>query len=539
MSGFWIAGDVLLVAAYLASLFGLFSYGINCYVLMALHRRGRAAWGAKAKSVVEAFWSPARSEARLPMVTVQLPLYNEQYVVERLVDSVAALDYPRQLLEVQVLDDSTDETTAIVAEIVERYRSLGLNIHHIHRTDRVGYKAGALREGLREAKGELVAIFDADFTPKKDFLLRTVPFFGDSQVGMVQTRWGHINRDYSMLTQAQAIGIDGHFGVEQGARAWSGLLLNFNGTAGIWRRRAIDEAGGWLERTLTEDLDLSYRAQLKGWKMVYLPEVVCPAELPVQLHGFKTQQRRWAKGSIQTAKYLLPDIWGSSLPLFTKVQASLHLTHYLVHPLMLSVVLLSVPLLARGFYFSAWTPLLVTVTLLALATFGPSSLYLYALNQFGPSGRSRWRYLPVLVCLGTGIALSNTKAVIEALMGHTSAFVRTPKFRVERREDGWAGKHYAAFLDRMTALELVLAGYSLLALVLFVLYMKVLIWPFMAIYTAGFFFVALLGLKQRKEQLEAARGGTEARATLEKEVECQSAAVAGPVSLRPRRFIDG
>lgn len=532
MSGFWIVGDVLLTAAYLASLFGLFCYGINCYILMALHRRGRAAWKAKAKSVTDAFWRSNRSEARLPSVTVQLPIYNEQYVVERLIDSVAALDYPSHLLEIQVLDDSTDETIDIVAELVAKYRSSGLNIHHVHRTHRVGYKAGALRDGLQVAKGELIAIFDADFTPMKDFLLRTVPFFDDSRVGMVQTRWGHINRDYSLLTQAQAIGIDGHFGVEQGARAWSGLLLNFNGTGGIWRRRAIDDAGGWLERTLTEDLDLSYRAQLKGWKMVYLPEVVCPAELPVQLHGFKTQQRRWAKGSIQTAKYLLPGIWRSSFPLFTKAQASLHLTHYLVHPLMLSVVLLSVPLLMRGFYFSAWTPLLVTVTLLALATFGPSSLYLYALSQFGPEGRARWRYLPVLICLGTGIALSNTKAVLEAFMGHTSGFVRTPKFRVERREDRWVGKHYAAFLDRMTAIELVLAGYSLLALVLFVVYMKVLIWPFMAIYTAGFFFVAVLGLKQRKEQLAADLRGTEAQATQDKEAKHQSAAVAGSVSLR-------
>jgi cellulose synthase/poly-beta-1,6-N-acetylglucosamine synthase-like glycosyltransferase len=527
------AWDVFLVAAYLASLLGLFCYGVNCYVLMALHRKGRKAWEVKAMSVTEAFWGLSPSARRLPSVTVQLPIYNEQHVVERLIDSVAALDYPRRLLEVQVLDDSTDETTAIVAELVARHRSQGLDIHHVRRTDRVGYKAGALREGLRSAEGELIAVFDADFTVPKDFLMRTVPFFDEPRVGMVQTRWGHINRDYSFLTRAQAIGIDGHFGVEQGARAWSGLLLNFNGTAGLWRRAAIDDAGGWLERTLTEDLDLSYRAQLKGWKMVYLPDVVCPAELPVQLHGFKTQQRRWAKGSIQTAKHLLPELWRSPLPLFTKAQASLHLTHYLVHPLMLSVVVLSLPLLMRGFYFSAWTPLLLTATLLALATFGPSSLYLYALDQFGPEGRGRWRYLPVLVCLGTGIALSNTKAVAEALVGHTSGFVRTPKFKVERRDDTWAGKHYAAFLDRMTAIELLLAGYSLLALVLFVVHMKIFIWPFMAIYTAGFFFVALLGLKQRKEQLAAARtvgGPKEARR--DEEEDEPSGALAGSVSFR-------
>ncbi|MFQ6672666.1 MAG: cellulose synthase family protein, partial [Candidatus Tectimicrobiota bacterium] len=320
--------DGFLVVAYLASLTGLFCYGVNCYVLMRLHRRHRSAWASRAKATMEAFWSANHADGHLPRVTVQLPIYNEQYVVDRLIKSVAALDYPHHLLEIQVLDDSTDETTPLVASLVAHYRARGLDIHHLHRTNRVGYKAGALAEGLRVSRGEFIAIFDADFTPPKDFLLRTIPFFEDDRVGLIQTRWGHINRDYSLLTQVQAIGIDGHFGVEQGARAWSGLLMNFNGTAGIWRCQAIEEAGGWLERTLTEDLDLSYRAQLQGWKMVYLPEVVCPAELPVQLQGFKTQQRRWAKGSIQTAKFLLPSIWRSSLPLFTKVQASLHLTHY-------------------------------------------------------------------------------------------------------------------------------------------------------------------------------------------------------------------
>ncbi len=516
MSFLLTVGDSLLVVAYLASLIGLFCYGVNCYVLMMLHRRHRAAWAARARAVREAFWSARSADDQLPLVTVQLPIYNEEYVVERLIKSVAALDYPRHRLEIQVLDDSTDETTRLVAALVTSYRAAGLDIHHLHRTHRVGYKAGALKEGLGVARGEFIAIFDADFTPPKDFLLQTIPHFEDDQVGMIQTRWGHINRDYSPLTQAQAIGIDGHFGVEQGARAWSGLLMNFNGTAGIWRRRAIEEAGGWLDRTLTEDLDLSYRAQLAGWKMVYLPEVVCSAELPVQLQGFKTQQRRWAKGSIQTAKHLLPQLWRSSLPLFTKVQASLHLTHYVVHPLMLSVVLFSVPLLMRGFYFSSWTPLLVTVTLLALATFGPSSLYVYALRQFRLEGRSRWRYLPVLVCLGTGVALSNSRAVLEALVGHTSGFVRTPKFKVERQGDAWAGKRYAAVFDRTALVELSLGFYSLTALGLFILHWKLFVWPFMAIYTAGFFYIALLGIKQRREQQAAIHlGPSRAPSTLE------------------------
>src|SRR5207253_21949 len=276
-----------------------------------------------------------------PPVTVQLPLYNERYVARRLLQAAANLDYPSDKLEIQVLDDSTDDTKGIVAEMVQRLQALGVDIVHMLRVERTGFKAGALAAGLEKARGEFVAIFDADFVPPSDFLRRTIPYFAESRVGVVQTRWGHLNQDFSLLTRAQSLGIDGHFGVEQTARCGGHLLLNFNGTAGIWRRSAIEDAGGWAHDTLTEDLDLSYRAQLRQWQILYVPEIVCPAELPVVISGFKSQQRRWAKGSIQTAVKLLPLVLSSELSLWTKYQAFVHLTYYMIHRLMLVVAVLS------------------------------------------------------------------------------------------------------------------------------------------------------------------------------------------------------
>ena len=281
---------VLLGAVYAVCVLGLFVYGVNAYLMVALHLRGRRRPRSTAPPL--AVW---------PTVTVQLPIYNERYVARRLLEAVGALDYPADRLEIQVLDDSTDETTAIVIETAQTLAGRGLEVVHLHRRERAGFKAGALAAGLKEASGEFIAIFDADFVPPPDFLRRTLPHFADPGVAVVQTRWGHLNRDFSLLTVAQALGIDGHFAVEQAARARSGLFLNFNGTAGVWRRTAIDDAGGWTHDTLTEDLDLSYRAQLRGWRIEYRPEIVCPAELPVLVTGFKSQQRRWAQGSIQTA----------------------------------------------------------------------------------------------------------------------------------------------------------------------------------------------------------------------------------------------
>ena len=300
------------LAIYFFALLSLLVYGLNCYILIIYYRINHR----RAIDVHQAM--KARFYKNLPIkgwprVTIQLPVYNERYVVERLIETVCRLDYPRHLLEVQVLDDSIDDTAQIAQKAVNNKRAAGFDIVYIHRKDRIGYKAGALAQGLDVATGELIAIFDADFVPESGFLLETVPFFSDPKVGMLQTRWGHLNSDYSMLTRAQSIGIDGHFSVEQASRAWGGLFMNFNGTAGIWRKKAIEDAGGWQTDTLTEDLDLSYRAQLKGWKLNFAPGIVCPAEVPVTISAFKSQQHRWAKGSIQTAKKNLGKLFKSNI----------------------------------------------------------------------------------------------------------------------------------------------------------------------------------------------------------------------------------
>jgi cellulose synthase/poly-beta-1,6-N-acetylglucosamine synthase-like glycosyltransferase len=469
---------------------GLFLYGMNCYVMLFLHRR---AWKKvlQHETAVQQSWEA--SPPQYPRVTVQLPIYNERYVLQRLVEAVARLGYPRAQLEIQILDDSTDETTAIARRLVERYRHLGFDITLQHRSHRHGYKAGALAEGLTRATGEFIAIFDADFVPAPDFLLRTLPFFQDPTVAMVQTRWGHLNRPYSRLTLAQAFGIDGHFGVEQTARCGAGLFMNFNGSGGIWRRQAIDDAGGWQADTLTEDLDLSYRAQLRGWHLQFVPDVVCPAELPVQMSGVKSQQHRWAKGSIQTAKKLLPRVLQADLPRFTKGQAVLHLTNYLVHPLMLWTALM-MPWLPQDTPISVLhTPLLTTVGNLC-ATVGPASLYLYAQRQLYPDWPHRLWSFPYLLIFGTGIALSNTKAILEALCNVGGAFVRTPKFRIEHPSDTWVGKHYRVAFPWLSLGELGLAVYSGYGIYLAVHQGTYLLIPFLLLYTLGFAAVAGLSL---------------------------------------------
>ena len=469
---------------------GLFLYGMNCYVLLFLHRR---VWSKvlQHETAVQQVWQA--STPRYPRVTVQLPIYNERYVLQRLVEAVGRLRYPRAQLEIQILDDSTDETTAIAVKLVERYRHLGFTMTVQHRPHRHGYKAGALAEGLTRATGEFIAIFDADFVPAPDFLLRTLPFFQDPTIAMVQTRWGHLNRAYSRLTLAQAFGIDGHFWVEQTARGGAGLFLNFNGSGGVWRRQAIDEAGGWQADTLTEDLDLSYRAQLRGWRMQFVPHVVCPAELPVQMSGVKSQQHRWAKGSIQTAKKLLPRVLQADLPRFTKCQAILHLTNYLVHPLMLWTALTTPWLLAVEPVVLQHTHLLMTVGSLC-ATLGPASLYLYAQRQLYPDWTHRLRYFPYLLIFGTGIALNNTKAILEALCNVRGTFVRTPKFRIEHPSDTWVGKRYRAAFPWLSLGELGLAVYSSYSTYLAMHRGAYLLLPFLLLYTLGFAAVAGLSL---------------------------------------------
>ena len=469
------------------ALMGLLLYGLNAYVMIALHwrtSRGRHAVPAPPDVSV---W---------PLVTVQLPLYNERYVARRLLQAAANLDYPADRLEIQVLDDSTDDTKGIVAEMVQRLQARGVDIAHIHRVERTGFKAGALAAGLEKARGEFVAIFDADFVPPPDFLRRTIPHFAESRVGVVQTRWGHLNQDFSLLTRAQSLGIDGHFGVEQTARCRGHLLLNFNGTAGIWRRSAIEDAGGWAHDTLTEDLDLSYRAQLRQWQILYVPEIVCPAELPVVISGFKSQQRRWAKGSIQTAVKLLPLVLSSELSLWTKYQAFVHLTYYMIHPLMLVVVLLSIPAFAAGGLVPSKTALALKSIVFALASVGPACMLIYA--QLVLPAR-RWHHalwLPSLLVIGVGVAWSTSLAVLSAFWSRDLRFVRTPKFGIGPGGGPWRGRRYASSRPWGGLAELGLGLYC--AWTAWVLgeqgHYGVL--PFMLLYTAGFLTVGALTVLQ-------------------------------------------
>lgn len=484
----------VLIPLYVLCLGGLFLYGTNCYVLLFLFRRNRSRGAEEYETLLREFGrSPWFGDP--PPVTVQLPIYNERYVIRRLLEAVCALDYPRERLEIQLLDDSTDDTVEIGAKLVAGYRERGIRIFHLRRTDRQGFKAGALREGMKKARGEFLAVFDADFVPAPDFLRKTIPYFLNPKVGMVQARWGHLNSDSSLLTRAQSIGIDGHFSIEQGARAWSGLFLNFNGTAGIWRRQAIVDAGGWQADTLTEDMDLSYRAQLAGWQLKYLLDVSCPAELPAQMAAFKSQQFRWAKGSIQTARKIIPPLLKARCSWFAKYQAVLHLTHYMVHPLMLATIVLSYPaVLLRHGESRPW--LLVGAFLLFfMATLGPSALYVASQKVLYPDWPSRIRWIPLMTLIGTGIALNNSRAVLEGLLFSGGRFVRTPKFgNLPRQDRSRKAIDYRLRMDVLPYLELAFGLYALFTLHKAVTTLGVLISPFLVMYACGFLYICLRGL---------------------------------------------
>ena len=475
--------QLLLGALYGVALIGLLLYGLNAYVMVTLHW-----WTRRRPRAVPA--PPAPGE--WPAVTVQLPLFNERHVAQRLLEAVGRLDYPAQRLEIQVLDDSTDETSAIVAEAARGLATRGVTVRHLRRTDRTGFKAGALAAGLREARGEFIAIFDADFVPPPDFLTKTIPHFADPTVAVVQSRWGHLNRDFSLLTLAQSLGIDGHFGVEQPARCWGNLLLNFNGTAGVWRRTAIEDAGGWAHDTLTEDLDLSYRAQLRGWRITYRPELVCPAELPVVVSGFKSQQRRWAKGSIQTALKLLPQVLRSQLSPWAKYQAFIHLTYYMIHPLMLAVVLLSVPLLGLPALAPSAAVLILASVIFALASAGPACMLAYAQSVLAEGGWRNALKLPSIMVIGVGVAWSTSLAVLSAFWSRDRTFVRTPKFGIGAAGGHWKGRAYAGGGAWSAVPELLLGGYCAWTVWLFFSHGRYGVLPFMLLYTAGFFTVGVL-----------------------------------------------
>jgi cellulose synthase/poly-beta-1,6-N-acetylglucosamine synthase-like glycosyltransferase len=441
---------------------------------------------------------PVNRFDELPMVTLQLPIYNEMYVVDRVIQSVCRMDYPRDRFEVQVLDDSTDETRSIAQMAVRRAAAQGVDITYLHRTDRTGYKAGALEAGMKVAKGEFIAIFDADFLPTPDFLNRTVHHFTDPKVAVVQARWGHINADYSLLTKIQSILLDAHFVLEHGGRNRAGHFFNFNGTAGIWRRAAIEDGGGWQHDTLTEDLDLSYRAQLRGWKFHFLPDLVVPAELPVEMNAFKSQQHRWAKGSIQTCRKLLPRILQSNQPFGVKAEAFFHLTANFNYVLMVLLSILMFPSMVIRYNMGWYEMLLIDVPLFFAATASVANFYIVSQREVYPDEWiARLKYLPFLMSIGIGLAINNARAVFEAMAGKETEFARTPKYSIEDSSDEWIGKRYRQANIVQPIIELSLGLYFTFT-VFYALSNRIYgTLPFLMLFQVGFLYTGLLSIVQQ------------------------------------------
>jgi len=477
MLHFWEAGSLVFLGL-------LACYGLYRYYLLWLYYR------VKSRRPVA---PPAPS--LWPSVTIQIPIYNERYVIERTIRSACEVDYPAQQLEIQLLDDSTDETSAIIARMILPYQQRGLRVVHLKRAHRQHYKAGALAQGLRHAQGDFVAVFDADFVIPRDFLIRAMPFFTDPRVGMVQARWGHVNAAYSLLTRTQAALLDGHFVIEQVARHQAGRFFNFNGTAGIWRKQAIETSGGWQTDTLTEDLDLSYRAQLKGWKGIFLADLVAPAELPVEMDAFKSQQYRWTKGSIQTAKKLLHPVFSSRLPWSIKWEAFCHLTAYFSYPIGLLASLGVAPMLMGTRPHPHHWP--VDALWLVLLAIPGMCFYLCAQRELAPKFWKRVLLVPWVVVVGVGMSVNNAVAVLDALLGGRSEFLRTPKFCVESQHDRWDHKQYRATGTATAWAELALAlyfGIGCLQALHRHLFLAV---PSLVVFCAGFGYVGGLSLWQR------------------------------------------
>ena len=503
-----------LTGVYLFTLAMLCMYGLHRYWLTFVYYRTRPRLRRPRARFIE-----------LPRVTVQLPMFNERHVAERIIEAACRMEYPRDRLQVQVLDDSTDESAAIARHAVEKKAAEGFDVAYIHRADRTGFKAGALENGLKTATGEFVVVFDADFIPPEGFIKRTIHHFTDEKVGMVQGCWDHLNRNLSLLTRCQAVFLDSHFLIEHPARNRSGRFMNFNGTAGIWRREAIESAGGWQHDTLTEDVDLSYRAQMAGWDFVYLPRLQCPAELPPEIHAYKSQQHRWTKGGMQCALKLLPKLFRSAAPFRVKLEGFFHLTSPLAYVCMVVLMFLFFPAFfvnvapldphsLEGFFWGVGLFLLTTIS---AATF------------FVASQRRRrrplWRSIaevPILMALGLGMAISNSRAVFEALVGHDSPFVRTPKYNANGRDTDW---QQGAKLVRLPAkravilIELAMAAYlSGCTVVAIVLAKNALVSvPFLALFAAGYWYVGLSSvagessLIQRLRQARPALDGLQSR----------------------------
>ena len=475
----------LFLAVYFFILITVFIYSSHRYYMVYLYYRHQ-----KDKPVLR------NTLDKLPRVTVQLPVYNEMYVVRRLIAASCDIDYPRELLDIQVLDDSTDETKEITRTCVEEFRDKGFDISYIHRDNRAGYKGGALENGLIYAKGEYIAVFDADFVPQRDILKKTIHFFAEKSVGMVQTRWSYLNRGYSFITKIQAIMLDGHFVIEHTARNWSGRFFNFNGTAGVWRKEAITSAGGWQNDTLTEDLDLSYRSQLKGWKFVFLKDELSPSEIPVEINGFKSQQHRWAKGSIQTAKKILPAIFKSDLPLKVKVEAFFHLTNNISYLLMLVLSVLIYPSMVARINVGWFRMLVADVPFLLFATVGISFFYICSQREAYKDWKSRLMYLPMLMSLGIGLSVNNSKAVLGAIFNKKTEFKRTPKYSIEKKKDMWLGKKYKGEINLLVLMELLLGIYftfNIYFAFINKIYVSI---PFLMMFQMGYFYVAFLSIFQ-------------------------------------------
>lgn len=476
--------DTIVLIGYFLSLSILFIFGLHGFIMIFYHKKYRS------NNPV-----PRPETDKNAVVTIQLPLYNEMYVAERLIKAVCEIDYPKDKLEIQVLDDSTDETTSIVAGTVEQKQKEGFDILHIRRGTREGFKAGALKEGLRIAKGEYVAIFDADFIPHKDFLNKTLAFFSDDKIGMVQTRWEHLNSDYSIITKAQALALDGHFVIEQSVRNKSGFFINFNGTGGIWRKNCIEDAGNWNADTLTEDLDLSYRAQLNGWKFIFLKDFTSPAELPSEINALKSQQFRWTKGAIETAKKILPLVWKSNIPLRVKLQSTFHLSNNIVFPFILLAAILNVPLIfvknsgSHGLYFAM-------MSIFVLAFISSFVFYLYSQKDVREDWRKKIVLFPLFMAGSMGLAVNNSRAVFEGLLNRKSEFVRTPKYKLETSKDSWIGKKYMEKkLGLSVYVEAILAVYCLIGILASLYFMEFAALPFQLLFFLGFTFMSVTSIR--------------------------------------------
>jgi len=492
----WNMFDTCMLIPYFVVMIILAFYGIHRYQLVWLYYKNKnnaAKWDEP----------PMRfAEGELPFVTIQLPIFNEQFVIDRLIEACCRMEYPRDRFEIQVLDDSTDETVKVASEIVERYAAgfPGMEpqpIVYIHRSNRHGYKAGALDKGLDVAKGEFIAIFDADFVPPVQWIMQVIDHFAQPEIGMVQTRWTHLNRDYSFMTQVEAILLDGHFVLEHGGRSRAGVFFNFNGTAGMWRRETIGSAGGWQHDTLTEDTDLSYRAQMVGWKFKYLQDVECPAELPIEMTAFKTQQARWAKGLIQTGKKILPRVMKSDMPWHTKLEAWYHLTANISYPLMIVLSVLLMPAMIIRSWQGYIQMLLIDLPLFMASTMSVSTFYLVSQKELFPRTWYRtFLYVPFLMALGVGLTITNTKAVMEALFGVTSAFARTPKYAVNKKGEKSQAKVYRKRLGIVPWIELALGCYFAFTVYYAVSTENFFTVPFLLLFVLGYWYTGLLSLLQ-------------------------------------------